>query len=444
MSLRNLQSSSFNFFDQTWQEYLDQYPGELRVERGLLLAQQEKNHKAEIVEDIFKTLLSGKNANKYSRVLTNEKIMESKQKQFDRAVAIKMEQDALAEEKRIDEEIRVALSNVDLESQLRLNREKAELNLKMGKWNEAKNAFKTAEGYFKTNEDGYRGHFDMIRCLVYDKDVNSIMTYTANFSNHQHDMNLDCVRVATSQLIAARGLAALWQRDYKFAAETLIQCHSEIGETFNEFLTSGDIILVAVMCALASFEHSELKGLLEKQNFVRMLDAHGFSKQALMSFLDRDYTLFFKVLSQVKTLALKNYYLSEHVNNLGTHIFQRAILSYLSAYSVVDLKQMSTDFATSLNELENTIHTMVLEGRINAQIDPQNHYLTIRSIDYRNECLSEALIAIQHHLDDIQAQIVHINFRLPQIEAHYKKSQGSKRGGRDMGFGNSGLFNMDP
>lgn len=62
-----------------------------------------------------------------------------------------------------------------------------------------------------------------------------------------------------SKISASFGLVALHDKNYHAAALKFIECHAEIGATYNEVLHAEDIALYGGICALASFTRKELR-----------------------------------------------------------------------------------------------------------------------------------------------------------------------------------------
>lgn len=62
-----------------------------------------------------------------------------------------------------------------------------------------------------------------------------------------------------SKISASFGLVALHDKKYHAAALKFVECHAEIGATYNEVLHAEDIALYGGICALASFTRQELR-----------------------------------------------------------------------------------------------------------------------------------------------------------------------------------------
>lgn len=62
-----------------------------------------------------------------------------------------------------------------------------------------------------------------------------------------------------SKISASFGVVALHDKKYHAAALKFLECHAEIGATYNEVLHAEDIALYGGICALASFTRQELR-----------------------------------------------------------------------------------------------------------------------------------------------------------------------------------------
>ena len=81
--------------------------------------------------------------------------------------------------------------------------------------------------------------------------------------------------ILTAQLKVASGLGHLEAKKYKLAARKFLETSPELGSAFADVASQQDVALYGGLCALASFDRSELKSrLIDNAAFRQSLELY--------------------------------------------------------------------------------------------------------------------------------------------------------------------------
>lgn len=204
--------------------------------------------------------------------------------------------------------------------------------------------------------------------------------------------------MVAAKLAAAAGLAQLAQRKYKAAARTLCGVPAELGNSYNDVIAPTDIATYGAICALATFERSELKTrVLDSVSFRSMLELTPSVRELVGDFYASRYASCLDSLRTLKADLKMDIHLHDHVDALYAQIRQRALIQYATPFSSVELSRMATAFHTTVAELQKELAALIADGKINARIDSHGGVLYARRSDKRASTFAGALKAGQSY-----------------------------------------------
>jgi len=236
---------------------------------------------------------------------------------------------------------------------------------------------------------------NVIRVCVYLQNWSHVISYVnkatatpdfsdGNLKNHDHQTLL-------TRLHCAYGLAELAMRKYKSAAKRFLDANLDYCD-IPDLMSTQNVATYGGLCALATFERAELhKQVITSSTFKLFLELDPQLREVILSFHDSKYGKCLKLLDDIKDNLLLDLYLASHVNQLYSMIRNRSLVQYFSPYLSADLRLMASSFNTTVNQLEDELMALILDGQIQARIDSHNKVLYSQDVDQRNATFERAM-----------------------------------------------------
>ncbi|XP_072962986.1 COP9 signalosome complex subunit 1 isoform X2 [Typha angustifolia] len=220
--------------------------------------------------------------------------------------------------------------------------------------------------------------------------------------------SLDLVTVA--KLRCAAGLAHLEAKKYKLAARKFIETGLELGNNYSEVIAPQDVATYGGLCALASFDRTELKKkVIDNINFRNFLELVPEVRELINDFYASRYASCLEYLEKLKPNLLLDIHLHDHVEALYTEIRHKAIIQYTHPFISVDLHTMADAFKTNVTGLEKELEALITENQIQARIDSHNKILYARHADQRNATFQRVLQSGIEFERDVKAMLLRAN-----------------------------------
>lgn len=235
-------------------------------------------------------------------------------------------------------------------------------------------------------------------------------------------------KITSAKLNAASGLCNLEQGSFKMASRKFLQVSAELGSQYSDVISQQDIGLYACVCALATFDRSELHRLvLSSGPFRHFLEQVPEMREILSDFYQSRYAAVLSGLDRLKPLLLLDMHLHQHVQRLYKSIREKALVQYFTPYSSVDMKAMATAFNTTLAELESDVAALILDSTIKARIDSQNQRLYVKSLDQRTNTFEQTLQIGDEFVVNTQLALLRINMFRSDFKVGPLRSRGDDR-----------------
>ncbi|KAI4311531.1 hypothetical protein MLD38_036417 [Melastoma candidum] len=181
--------------------------------------------------------------------------------------------------------------------------------------------------------------------------------------------------VTAAKLKCASGLAFLEAKKYKLAARKFLEVASELGSNYNEVIASQDVATYGGLCALASFDRTELKAhtdfywetltkSLTTPNFCNFLELVPEVRELVNDFYSSHYASCLEYLGNLKANLLLDIHLHDHVQTLYDQIRHKALIQYTHPFVSVDLHMMANAFKTSIAGLEKELEALITDNQI--------------------------------------------------------------------------------
>ncbi|GMP61645.1 hypothetical protein CsSME_00024027 [Camellia sinensis var. sinensis] len=219
---------------------------------------------------------------------------------------------------------------------------------------------------------------------------------------------LDPITVA--KLRAAAGLALLEAKKYKQAARKFLETGPELGNHYTEVIAPQDIATYGGLCALASFDRTELKNkVIDNINFRNFLELVPEVRELINDFYSSHYASCLDYLGNLKANLLLDIHLHDHVEMLYDDIRHKALIQYTHPFVSVDLGMMANAFKTSVSGLEKELEALITDNQIQARIDSHNKILYARHADQRNATFQRVLQTGSEFDRDVRAMLLRAN-----------------------------------
>ncbi|KAL7238798.1 hypothetical protein ACSBR2_004821 [Camellia fascicularis] len=219
---------------------------------------------------------------------------------------------------------------------------------------------------------------------------------------------LDAVTIA--KLRAAAGLALLEAKKYKQAARKFLETGPELGNHYTEVIAPQDIATYGGLCALASFDRTELKNkVIDNINFRNFLELVPEVRELINDFYSSHYASCLDYLGNLKSNLLLDIHLHDHVEMLYDEIRHKALIQYTHPFVSVDLGMMANAFKTSVAGLEKELEALITDNQIQARIDSHNKILYARHADQRNATFQRVLQTGCEFDRDVRAMLLRAN-----------------------------------
>merc|ERR1719414_506970 len=193
------------------------------------------------------------------------------------------------------------------------------------------------------------------------------------------------------RLTCCAGLADLATRNYKTAARKFISANLDHCD-LTDIMSTQNIATYGGLCALATFDRGDLfKQVIASSSFKLFLELDPQLREVISNFHGSKYGKCLSLLEEMKDNLMLDMYLAPHVSSLYAMIRNRSLVQYFSPYLSADLKLMASSFNTTVNDLENELMSLILDGQIQARIDSHNKVLFSQDVDQRNVTFERSL-----------------------------------------------------
>ncbi|KAA8545696.1 hypothetical protein F0562_020853 [Nyssa sinensis] len=219
---------------------------------------------------------------------------------------------------------------------------------------------------------------------------------------------LDPITVA--KLRCAAGLAQLEAKKYKLAARKFLETGHELGNNYTEVIAPQDVATYGGLCALASFDRTELKNkVIDNLNFRNFLELVPEVRELIHDFYSSHYASCLDYLGSLKANLMLDIHLHDHVEILYDQIRHKALIQYTHPFVSVDLHMMANAFKTSVAGLEKELEALITDNQIQARIDSHNKILYARHSDQRNATFQRVLQTGTEFDGDVRAMLLRVN-----------------------------------
>lgn len=217
-------------------------------------------------------------------------------------------------------------------------------------------------------------------------------------------------KVTIAKLKVCAGLANLENRKYKLAARKFLETTIDLGNNYTEVVAPQDLSIYSGLCALATFDRSELKKkVIDNSAFRGFLELTPELRELINDFYASKYASCLKTLDKMKASIQLDIHLHEHVESLYQKIRSKALVQYFSPFSSIDLNIMADSFNTSVAGLEKELSRLIVDGSISARIDSHNKRLYARTTEQRSTTFEKSIQMGEEYQDNLKSMLLRVN-----------------------------------
>nr|XP_026689416.1 COP9 signalosome complex subunit 1 [Ciona intestinalis] len=281
--------------------------------------------------------------------------------------------------------------------------------LNMGDLSNALKCYSRARDYCTCPKHIVNMCLNVIKVCVYLGNWSHVLTFVnkaeaiGDFNEKERDQQSQAI---FTKLKCAAGLAQFATGKFKMAAKSFLQASVDHCD-FPELLSPNNVAVYGSLCALATFSREELQAsVISSSSFKLLLELEPTIREIVFAFYKSQYGRCLLLLQSGRDNHLLDLYLSLHLDQLIAKIRCRALIQYFSPYKLADMQKMATAFNCSVNELEDELMPLILDGQIQARIDSQNKILHARDTDDRSLTFARTLDLGKEYLHRTKALIL--------------------------------------
>eukprot|EP00516_Mucochytrium_quahogii_P001023 CAMPEP_0203751374 /NCGR_PEP_ID=MMETSP0098-20131031/5460_1 /ASSEMBLY_ACC=CAM_ASM_000208 /TAXON_ID=96639 /ORGANISM=" , Strain NY0313808BC1" /LENGTH=447 /DNA_ID=CAMNT_0050641069 /DNA_START=119 /DNA_END=1459 /DNA_ORIENTATION=- len=267
--------------------------------------------------------------------------------------------------------------------------------------------------------------WNMIRTSVALRNFSSINSHVTMARRHLPSLPAQNSTIMTAKLAVAEGLAFLREKEFSLAAKSFIDVH--VGVMFDDVVSNEDIGVYGGLCAIASFSHKELKGVLGRSTFGSYLQFTPLIREIINCFIESKYSRLLELLDEL----VPRVKIDVHLHNLYKLLFKkiklRAIMEYVTPFISVDLKKMAKAFNTDIEKLEDSLMDLIMDGALVGKIDKENSYLYIQETGPRQNAFEKTLQLGKDFCFNTQTALLVGNLTKRNITHHSRVKRSSKQ-----------------
>ncbi|CAL9244640.1 unnamed protein product [Arabidopsis halleri] len=182
--------------------------------------------------------------------------------------------------------------------------------------------------------------------------------------------------IVAAKVTCACALGNMGLQRYKTAAREFLDVSCGLGDTFNEVILPRDVAIYGGLCALATYDRSEIKqGVLANNHAWRVLGFAPEIRKIITEFHKGHYTYCLNYLQSIKPNLLLDIYAFKHVERLFDQIREKALLEYAQPFESLNLDTMAREFNSSVSGLEKELVVLITDNKLQALVDSDKKVL---------------------------------------------------------------------
>jgi len=388
------------------ENYVSSYSGHGKIARLIFIAEHCKALESDALKMAIDELKTTTNTVLYKTVAdrTGDKL--GPKYVTDQSWMDSIDKKAAQQQERLDVELNAFRTNLQKENIRVGYNDLGDFYYNRGDLNSALKCYVRTRDYCTTGKHITQMCLNVIKVSIEMGNYAHVVNYVAKAEQSPDTSD----KVVNAKLKVSGGLSQLDGKKFKMAARKFLETTIDLNNTFSEVVAPQDIAIYGGLCALASFDRSELKKkVIDNPTFRNFLELVPEIRELINDFYESRYASCLKVLDKLKPSFLLDIYLHEHVESIYQKIRNKALVQYFSPFISVDLNTMAAAFNTSISGLEKELSKLIMDNSIQARIDSHNKRLYARQVDQRSSTFQKALQVGDEYQDHTRNLLVRIN-----------------------------------
>lgn len=213
---------------------------------------------------------------------------------------------------------------------------------------------------------------------------------------------------ALGKLRAAQGVAYLAQGKYEPAAKSFTSLPADLGSSFADVLSAGDVATYGTLCALATMDRSEVSlHIVNSGTFRDLLNqAPQEVQDATNDYFSSRYGTALMALERLRPVLMLDPYMADHAEALLAAVRAQAVTQYTRPFTSLDLVSMASVFHTDEASLEQELVRLIALKQISGRIDTHSKALLSHKEDARTATYRAAISAAEHYLRSTRMMVL--------------------------------------
>ncbi|KAJ3360360.1 cop9 signalosome complex subunit [Allomyces javanicus] len=231
-------------------------------------------------------------------------------------------------------------------------------------------------------------HYNQIRVAIASRDLTPVSNLLTRMEQH---LSPDKTPELYTKSHVLWALVHLAQQQHRQAAAKLTNIPITNAAHYADLVAPNDLAIYGGLCALATYDRTDLKRLLDNAVFREHLELEPSVREILRSFYQTKYAQCLALLDQARNDWRLDLYLAPHVEPLLAQVRRRALVQYFAPFKTVDMHAMARAFACPADVLERELVALISAGDLNARIDSQHKVLRAKATDERTRTFQKAV-----------------------------------------------------
>eukprot|EP00730_Choanoeca_flexa_P000114 TRINITY_DN10049_c0_g1_i2.p1 TRINITY_DN10049_c0_g1~~TRINITY_DN10049_c0_g1_i2.p1 ORF type:complete len:455 (+),score=108.98 TRINITY_DN10049_c0_g1_i2:417-1781(+) len=167
-----------------------------------------------------------------------------------------------------------------------------------------------------------------------------------------------------------------------------------------------DVAMMGALCVIADTPREDLINVAQHGSFKEYLAYFPDVREMLRALHAARYTDAIRLLAGVKEHVLLDLHLAKHWTTLEQSIVHRATALYVEPFLTVDLTKMAQAFDCSIEELEDRLAKLIVDGTVQARIDSYKKVLQAKQVNLRHTTLLKGRKLAETYISNSQASML--------------------------------------
>lgn len=240
------------------------------------------------------------------------------------------------------------------------------------------------------------------------KFVKEAMYKTLESQTSQENINL---------LNTIQALLYLGNGNLKDVAHCLWENQTSSSSEISHLTSEKDMAFYAIMSGLMAYNRKVFKDYYySKPNFRILTENFPGLLDLGSTYINFDFEEYFKLLNSFQSEFKHDYYLYPQMGMIMQKC-KKVMITYITPYKTVNLKDMADSFGMSLEETERAVEDLIVKGEIKYKINKYNKSLTAKKEDYKLENFKKAVQIGDEFIRGMESMLLKHHLRKKSFKA---------------------------